>query len=92
MFQQLAVWSEIGPGGQDGYSFIEAARRAQIVESAIETIAEAGYARASMAQIAPRAGISKGVTTSRTNTNSLSRSSPRRQRWLSHPGPPARSG
>lgn len=53
--------SEIGPDGQDEYSFIEAARRAQIVESAIETIAEAGYAQASLARIARRAGISKGV-------------------------------
>ena len=53
--------SEIGPDGREGLSFIEAARRAQIVESAIETIAEAGYAHASLAQIARRAGISKGV-------------------------------
>ncbi len=53
--------SETGPAGQDGLSFIEAARRAQIVESAIKTIAEAGYARASLARIAKRAGISKGV-------------------------------
>lgn len=52
---------EIGPGGQNGVSFIEAARRAQVIDSAIETIAEAGYARASLAQIAKRAGISKGV-------------------------------
>ncbi len=42
-------------------SFIEAARRAQIVDSAIETIAEFGYANASLARIARRAGISKGV-------------------------------
>jgi AcrR family transcriptional regulator len=42
-------------------TFIEKARRAQIVECAIETIATLGYARASLAQIAQRAGISKGV-------------------------------
>ena len=36
----------------------ETARRAQIVEAAIETIAEVGYARASFAQIAKRAGLS----------------------------------
>lgn len=39
-------------------SFIEAARRAQIVAAAIDTIAELGYARASFAQIAKRAGLS----------------------------------
>src|SRR5215472_566701 len=39
-------------------TFTNAARRAQIVESAIETIAELGYAHASFAQIAQRAGLS----------------------------------
>jgi TetR/AcrR family fatty acid metabolism transcriptional regulator len=47
--------------GQNRPSFIEAARRAQIIECAIETIATLGYAQASLAQIARRAGISKGV-------------------------------
>lgn len=47
--------------GQDQLSFIEAARRAQIVECTIETIATLGYAQASLAQIAKRAEISKGV-------------------------------
>jgi TetR/AcrR family transcriptional regulator, fatty acid metabolism regulator protein len=42
-------------------SFIETARRAQIVAVAIDTIAELGYAQASLARIAARAGISKGV-------------------------------
>jgi AcrR family transcriptional regulator len=42
-------------------SFIERARRTQIVDSAVETIAEVGYGNASLAQIARRAGISKGV-------------------------------
>ena len=42
-------------------SFIEQARRAQIVACAVETIAEVGYGNASLAQIAKRAGISKGV-------------------------------
>lgn len=42
-------------------SFIERARRAQIVEAAIDAIADLGYAQASLAQIAQRAGISKGV-------------------------------
>jgi AcrR family transcriptional regulator len=46
---------------QEPQTFIEAARRAQIVRCAIDTIAELGYARASLAEIAKRAGISKGV-------------------------------
>jgi TetR/AcrR family fatty acid metabolism transcriptional regulator len=52
---------EIEPVSSDRRSFIETARRAQIIECAIETIATLGYARASLAQIARRAGISKGV-------------------------------
>ncbi|MBG0827160.1 TetR family transcriptional regulator [Planomonospora sp. ID67723] len=46
--------------GQDR-SFIETARRGQIVQCAIDVIAEVGYAQASLARIAERAGISKGV-------------------------------
>ncbi|PEI96937.1 TetR/AcrR family transcriptional regulator [Bacillus pseudomycoides] len=46
---------------QKEMSFIEKARRAQIVECTIETIAEVGYAQASLGQIAKRAKISKGV-------------------------------
>ena len=42
-------------------SFIEEARRAQIIESAIETLATEGFARTSLARIAKRAGISAGV-------------------------------
>ncbi len=51
------------PEGQNPSSFIETARRAQIIEKTIETIADQGYAQASLAQIAKRAGISKGVIT-----------------------------
>ncbi|MFF5211213.1 TetR family transcriptional regulator [Streptosporangium sp. NPDC000396] len=47
--------------GQEARSFIEVARRAQIVKCAIEVIAEVGYAQASLALIAKRAEISKGV-------------------------------
>jgi TetR/AcrR family fatty acid metabolism transcriptional regulator len=47
--------------GQKRASFIEEARRAQIIESAIETFAELGYANTSLARIAERADISKGV-------------------------------
>lgn len=39
-------------------SFITDARRAQIVAAAIEAVAELGYARASFARIAERAGLS----------------------------------
>ncbi|WP_327151561.1 TetR/AcrR family transcriptional regulator [Nocardia sp. NBC_01329] len=42
-------------------SFIEEARRTQIVTAAVETIAEVGYHRASMGRIAARAGISRGL-------------------------------
>ncbi len=41
-----------------GRTFTEVARRAQIVEAAIATIAAAGYRNASFAQIARRAGLS----------------------------------
>ncbi|PEM45301.1 TetR/AcrR family transcriptional regulator [Bacillus toyonensis] len=49
------------PNKQTEMSFIEKARRAQIVECAIDTLAEVGYAQASLGQIAKRAKISKGV-------------------------------
>ncbi len=51
------------PTGQNDKqpSFIEAARRKQIVETAIRTIAVRGYTKASLAEIAREAGISKGV-------------------------------
>ncbi|MCD0449178.1 TetR family transcriptional regulator [Actinocorallia sp. API 0066] len=52
--------SEDGGSGRQR-SFIEEARRAQIVEAAKEAVAELGYARASLARIAERAGISKSV-------------------------------
>ncbi len=51
------------PDGQKPATFIETARRAQIIECAIETIATLGYVRASLAQIAQCAGISKSVIT-----------------------------
>jgi AcrR family transcriptional regulator len=46
-----------------GRSFIETRRRAQIVRAAVETIASIGYAKASFVQIAQRAGISPGLIT-----------------------------
>lgn len=53
--------SENEPSGQKRRSVIEEVRRAQIIESAIETFAEVGYGETSLARIAERAGISKGV-------------------------------
>jgi AcrR family transcriptional regulator len=44
-------------------TFIEAARRAQVVAAAIEAIADLGYPAASLARIAEYAGTSKGVVT-----------------------------
>jgi len=42
-------------------TFTEAARRAQLIEAAIDTIAEVGFGRASLARISERVGISKGL-------------------------------
>jgi AcrR family transcriptional regulator len=51
-----------GPGSADSErTFIETARRAQIVAAAIDTIAELGYAGASLGRIAARIGISRGL-------------------------------
>ncbi len=53
---------EPGPESADPErTFIETARRAQIVAAAIDTIAEVGYARASLGRIAERIGISRGL-------------------------------
>jgi TetR/AcrR family fatty acid metabolism transcriptional regulator len=51
------------PGGRSDLTFTEAARRAQLIECAIETIATLGYAQTSLAHIAKRAGISKSMIT-----------------------------
>ncbi|MFG1796301.1 TetR/AcrR family transcriptional regulator [Nocardia sp. NPDC049149] len=45
-------------GKQESRTFTETARRAQIVNAAIEVVAERGYANASFAKIAERAGLS----------------------------------
>jgi TetR/AcrR family transcriptional regulator, fatty acid metabolism regulator protein len=47
--------------GRPARTFTEVARRAQITQCAADVIAENGYARASMAEIAGRAGIAKSV-------------------------------
>ena len=48
-------------GPDSARTFVTSARRAQIVAAAIDTVAEDGYANASLARIAVRLGISKGV-------------------------------
>jgi AcrR family transcriptional regulator len=53
--------SENKTKNQEDLSFIEKARRAQLIACTIETIATLGYGQASLAQIAKRAGVSKGV-------------------------------
>ena len=53
--------SEATPALGKKRTFIETARRAQIVAAAIDTVAELGYGQASLARIAERAGTSKGV-------------------------------
>ncbi|MEU9836571.1 helix-turn-helix domain-containing protein [Streptosporangium sp. NPDC048047] len=53
--------SENESSGQKTRSFIEEARRSQIVASTVEVLAEAGFAQASLARIAKHAGVSKGV-------------------------------
>jgi TetR/AcrR family transcriptional regulator, transcriptional repressor of bet genes len=42
-------------------SFIEEARRAQIIESAIDTLGELGYGQTSLAKIAKKAGVSTSL-------------------------------
>jgi AcrR family transcriptional regulator len=54
----------VSPGAaatDKGLTFTEAARRAQIVQAAIDTIAEVGFARATLSRIGARIGISKGL-------------------------------
>jgi TetR/AcrR family fatty acid metabolism transcriptional regulator len=63
LYYNLSMGTKNVSGGQKRPSFIETARRAQLIECAIETIATLGYAQASLAQIAQRAGISKSVIT-----------------------------
>jgi AcrR family transcriptional regulator len=59
----LTVRSErpVSLAGDVGGTSTSAARRAQFVAAAIDTIAEVGYARASLGRIAGRVGVSKGV-------------------------------
>ena len=53
--------SNSSPDGKTKFSFIEEARRKQIVDTAIAIIANRGYSQASLSEIAREAGCSKGV-------------------------------
>jgi AcrR family transcriptional regulator len=53
------VRSKKQPDGER--TFVDVARRAQLVECAIDAIADVGYRKASLAEIARRAGITKGA-------------------------------
>jgi TetR/AcrR family transcriptional regulator, fatty acid metabolism regulator protein len=56
------VRPENDPSGQEReLSFIERARRTQIIGAAAAVVAEEGIGQASLARIATRAGVSKGV-------------------------------
>jgi len=55
--------TEASPTKGESRSFIEMARRAQVVAAAINAIADLGYPAASLARIAEYAGTSKGVLT-----------------------------
>lgn len=46
-----------------GPSFIERARRAQILAAAVDVVGNEGFGKASLARIARQAGVSKGVVT-----------------------------
>ena len=53
-------------------SFIERARRAQIIDATLQVVAEQGFAGASLARIAKKAGISKSIVLYHfTNKNAL---------------------
>ena len=52
---------ENSPDGRRRRSFIEEARRRQILDAAVLVVGEAGYANTSLARIAQKAGISKSV-------------------------------
>jgi TetR/AcrR family fatty acid metabolism transcriptional regulator len=47
--------------GPKARSFIEDARRRQIISATVATVAEIGFQRTTLAEVARRAGISKGV-------------------------------
>lgn len=61
MWYSFNMRSKNTTSGEHRRTFIEAARRVQIIECTIETLAVLGYAQTSLAHIAKRAGIDKGL-------------------------------
>src|ERR1700746_1264946 len=58
----LSYWTAMRTKASDGgRTFTDLARRAQIAQCAAEALTEVGYADASMADIARRAGVAKSV-------------------------------
>jgi AcrR family transcriptional regulator len=55
------VRSKSQRGGNKGRAFVDVARRSQLVDCAIEAIAELGFQRASLAEIGRRAGLTKAA-------------------------------
>ncbi|ETK37701.1 hypothetical protein MPTA5024_02400 [Microbispora sp. ATCC PTA-5024] len=55
----ITVRSEKIPIGKSERTFVDIARRAQLVECAIDAIAELGLPKASLAEVAKRAGVTK---------------------------------
>ncbi|KJK59347.1 TetR/AcrR family transcriptional regulator [Saccharothrix sp. ST-888] len=55
---QARISSDEQSGAPAGRTFTESARRTQIVQAAIEVIADVGYAKTSFAKIAKQAGLS----------------------------------
>jgi TetR/AcrR family transcriptional regulator, fatty acid metabolism regulator protein len=54
---------EDGEAAPDGGTFTQTARRTQLIGFAIEALAEVGYQHTTVAEVARRAGVSKGVVT-----------------------------
>lgn len=59
--EQSAQARPARPARRQGPTFIEVARRAQIVRATIDTVAEVGVDKASFTRVAARAGISAGL-------------------------------
>ena len=61
MRSETVAGAAASPSRGNAGSFIESARRAQLVDAAVTTVNELGYHRASLAEIAGRAGIAKSA-------------------------------
>lgn len=57
----LVMETDFSAGDEEAGTFIERARRAQLIEVTVDLVADEGYRGASLARIAQRAGISKAA-------------------------------